>query len=216
MSVDAGCGFSLPPATLKVKVPDDGDAGMVSLGHSGFGRFLCEPSQSGGFAVCLHWHHQTVFFSATSYFTGCRPVPCGSRRKTAGVRNARRNTTNGCRPRLPGPAVSYRKQSVSQSCADILPAAGLNARRKRSGPAVSPAAARRTAAVDGFVEFRIPLGRHFVEKRRSEPSREDDRRTTYKTTGIHQMLRKCLLFPLAGFDSFMGNSNPKATLKMHL
>lgn len=45
------------------------------LGYSGLGRFLCAPSQSGGFAVCLHWHHQMVFFSATSYFTGCRPVP---------------------------------------------------------------------------------------------------------------------------------------------
>ncbi len=44
-------------------------------GYAGFGRFLCAPSQSGGFAVCLHWHHQMVFFSATSYFTGCRPVP---------------------------------------------------------------------------------------------------------------------------------------------
>jgi hypothetical protein len=45
------------------------------LRYSGLGRFLCEPSQSGGFAVCLHWHHQMVFFSATSYCTGCRPVP---------------------------------------------------------------------------------------------------------------------------------------------
>ena len=43
--------------------------------HSGFCSVLWEPSQSGGFAVCLHWHHQTVFFSATSSFTGCRPVP---------------------------------------------------------------------------------------------------------------------------------------------
>jgi len=33
------------------------------------------PSQSGGFFVCLHWHHQTVDFSATSNFTGCNPVP---------------------------------------------------------------------------------------------------------------------------------------------
>jgi len=43
--------------------------------HSGLGSDLWVPSQSGGLAVFLHWHHHTVFFSATSNFTGWRPVP---------------------------------------------------------------------------------------------------------------------------------------------
>ena len=43
--------------------------------QSGCGRVLWVPSQSGGLAVCLHWHHHTVFFSDTSNFTGCWPVP---------------------------------------------------------------------------------------------------------------------------------------------
>jgi len=33
------------------------------------------PSQCGGLAVCLHWHHHTVVGSAHSNLTGCRPVP---------------------------------------------------------------------------------------------------------------------------------------------
>ena len=38
-------------------------------------NFLWLPSQSGGVAVCLHWHHQTVVLVVVSNFTGCRPVP---------------------------------------------------------------------------------------------------------------------------------------------
>ena len=38
-------------------------------------NFLWLPSQSGGVAVCLHWHHQTVVFVVVSNFTGCKPVP---------------------------------------------------------------------------------------------------------------------------------------------
>jgi len=35
----------------------------------------CDPSQNGGFAVCLHMHHATFFFSVISTFTGEKPLP---------------------------------------------------------------------------------------------------------------------------------------------
>ena len=60
-----------------------------------------------------------------------------------------------------------------------------------------------------FVELGIPLGRHLVEKRCSEPSREDDGRTTDKTAGIHRLLRKRLLLPGQVLLSFRRNSNLK-------
>jgi len=48
---------------------------LAATGDRRYVRLLCDPSQSGGLAVCLHWQNQTVFFSAISIFTGCRPVP---------------------------------------------------------------------------------------------------------------------------------------------
>jgi len=42
-----------------------------------------------------------------------------------------------------------------------------------------------------FLQLGIPLGRHFIEKRCSEPSGENDRRSTDKALGIHQVIRKC-------------------------
>lgn len=60
-----------------------------------------------------------------------------------------------------------------------------------------------------FIQLRIALGWHLIEKGRPEPSREDDRRTRDKTTGIHQVLRKCLLLPAQVLVLFPRNSNTK-------
>lgn len=54
-----------------------------------------------------------------------------------------------------------------------------------------------------LIELRIPLGRHFVQERRPEPSCENNRRTTDKFADVHQMIRECLLFPCARIDSFV-------------
>ncbi len=40
-----------------------------------YANFACDPSQNGGFAVCLHMHQATFFFSAISTFTGVKPFP---------------------------------------------------------------------------------------------------------------------------------------------
>lgn len=59
---------------------------------------------------------------------------CGSHRRTAGGRNVRRSTTNGCRLRLQGPAVLYRRYGVSQPWARPCTLPRLNARRKPAKP----------------------------------------------------------------------------------
>ena len=48
--------------------PQQGPAGSA-------GRFLWEPSQSGGLALCLHWHHQSLARSVVTCLTGWMPVP---------------------------------------------------------------------------------------------------------------------------------------------
>ena len=40
-----------------------------------YGSLECEPSQKGGFAVCLQLHSATVFSSVKENFIGANPVP---------------------------------------------------------------------------------------------------------------------------------------------
>ncbi len=130
------------------------------------------------------------------------PFPCGSRHKTADDPSDHRNTTNERLPRLRAPAASYHKSTVFQPCVEAEQRScsmRVGNRRvlrfhfRHSQGLFLFAHQRRGGRA--FIELRIPLGRHFIEERRPEPSCENDRGTTDKTADIHQMIRKCLLFP---------------------
>lgn len=171
--------------------------------------------------MCLHWHHHTVFFSATSYFTGCSPVPlCAPSQK--GGWPERPQEHHQCTPASTSSASGLVSQINgfsligSESSTTAASVRGGNPRnliilRCRHHQCIR--FGFRNAARSAFIQLRIPLRRHLVQEGRPEPSRENDRRTTHKFADVHEMIRECLLFPW-GEDCF--DSVEKATQNIPL
>lgn len=185
--------------------------------YSGFGRVLWVPSQSGGLPVCLHWHHQTVFFSASSNFTGCSPVPLWEPSQN-GWCAERPQEHHQWTPASTSSASGFVSQTIGFS--DI--GMSLNSFRTsaRDGNLESLGMRANRAARRPFFDYRyrghrelvrflISLCGHVVKKRDCKPSHEDDRGSTDKFTNSHRILRKCLSFPLAFFPPLPGKKQPQ-------